>query len=393
MTTRIAIGEVFTPRNQEINEAMYVHRPELEKELLRSIKKNTHTLIFGESGNGKSWLYKKVLSAENIPFVIANCANAARKNSLTKEICDAVNESGHEHNTPDFEFELGEDLLNCFKSFGGKDSGRKIIVLDNLESIFSKPLLMEELANLIILLDDSRYAKYSINFLIVGVPNGVLDYFSKTEHLDSVANRLEELSKIGGLTSDQVSEVINRGFIQLDVTFADEQRNSIYEHAYNVTLGIPQRVHEYCESLAYEVEDNNWRFELSLLDSADVSWLKKGLRKSYTVIQYHLNSRDTTVARRNQVLYSIGKIEKHQFDSGTIDGLIRRLFPETVPQTNMGVGSILSELSSGENPILSRSEKGNEYSVRDPRYRMCIRMMLYQDPVTKKVNKRGFNQK
>lgn len=392
MPLRKSINDVFTPRNQEINEAMYVHRPELEKELLRSLRKNTHTLIFGESGNGKSWLYKKVLSADGIPFLVANCANAARKNSLTKEISETVTHAGIGSADHDFEFESGEDLLDAFKRFSSAFSGRKIIVLDNLESIFSKPNLMEELANLIILLDDPRYARYEVNFLVVGVPNGVLDYFSKTDHLDSVANRLEELTKIGGLKRSQVGEIVSRGFEQLEIALDDEQRAAICDHAYRVTLGIPQRVHEYCEALAYEIEDKQWIFDEKMLDSADVSWLKKGLRKSYSVIQYHLNSRDTTVARRNQVLFAIGQITRHQFDSGTVDGIIRNLFPETVPQTNMGIGSILSELSTGENPILSRNEKSNEYMVRDPRYIMCIRIMLYQDSFTGKVNKRGFNQ-
>ncbi|WBS00698.1 ATP-binding protein [Pseudoduganella sp. SL102] len=390
MALRKAISDVFTPRNSEINEAMYVQRPALERELSRSLTKNTHTLIFGESGNGKSWLYKKVLSQLGIPYIVANCANAARKDSLTEEICDSIYEYCTGGAAGSRDLVESEVLLSAFREFRKNSDLKKIIVLDNLESIFSKPALMEELANVVILLDDVKYAQNNVNFLIVGVPNGVLDYYTKTDHLDSVANRIEELTKISGLTAGQVAEFISRGFAQLGVSLEESQRNRISAHTYRVTLGIPQRVHEYCEALAYKIEDNSWLYHEDLLPGADQDWLMKGLRKSYSVIQFHLNSRDTTVARRNQVLYVVGKLTRAQFDSGVIDDLIRREFPDTVPQTNMGIGTILGELSTGDNPVLCRTEKGKDYYVKDPRYIMCIRMMLYKDPAINKVGKRNF---
>lgn len=372
---------------------MYVDRPKLEKTLLRSLEKQTHTLLFGESGNGKSWLYKKVLQRAGIRYIVANCANASRQDSVTKEICNAIADSiAPSKDFNDFDLDLNEPLFDAFKLFAGDNPNKKIIVLDNLESIFSKPELMEELANIIILLDDERYGQFNINFLVVGVPNGVLDYYAKTVHLDSVANRLEEMDKVGSLTESQVCEIIGKGFEQLQISLTPDQLNEICAHTFFATIGIAQRVHEYCEQLAYEMEDAKWNYTKTLLSKADLGWLKRGLRKSYSVIQHHLNSRDTTVARRNQVIYAIGQVTSNQFDSNFIDSLIRKRFPETVASMNMGIGSILTELSKGENPILARNIKTNEYTIRDPRYVMCIRMMLYVDPTTRKIEKRKFVQ-
>jgi predicted GTPase len=58
------IKKVFTPRNNTVNKKMYIHRKELELELKRKINGSKHILIYGDSGCGKSWLYKKVLSDE-----------------------------------------------------------------------------------------------------------------------------------------------------------------------------------------------------------------------------------------------------------------------------------------------------------------------------------------
>ena len=50
---------------------------------------------------------------------------------------------------------------------------------------------MDELANIILLLDDERYSIYKVYFLLVGTPNGVLQYFRKTKNTESVSNRIK----------------------------------------------------------------------------------------------------------------------------------------------------------------------------------------------------------
>lgn len=405
---------MFTPRQGEVNTKMYVDRPLHEKSLARALKRNSHTLLFGDSGNGKSWLYKKVMKENGIPYVVANCANASRLKSITQEICNCLIEPGtvtklgfseekaaevsayfakgglkHSGN---YNVSQEEPLLKAFKMFSEATSDRKIIVLDNLESIFNSKELMDELADIVILLDDDRYASCNINILIVGVPNGVLQYFSETKNLESVSNRIQEVEKVASLDSGQVMEIIKKGFDQLSIKITGQTLIDLSDHVWDVTLGIAQRVHEYCECLAYEVEDNEWKFDKALLQKANLSWLKQGLRQSYHVIETHLNSRETAVARRNQVIYCIAKIRQHQFDSNDIDALIRKEFPTTIPETNMGIGSILGELAKGDSPLLNRNDRNNSYSVRDPRYLMCIRVALYKDQVSERVVKKQFSR-
>lgn len=414
MVSRKDVTEVFTPRMSEVNSTMYVHRPLHEKMLTRAVKRNSHTLIFGDSGNGKSWLYKSVLDDIKVPYVIANCANASRMGSLTKEICNTLIEPGTVKklgfseekaaeigayflkgglkHTGNYEVSSDEPLLEAFKLFHDARPDKKILVLDNLESIFQSNDIMTELADIIILLDDSRYSACNINMLIVGIPNGVLQYFRETKNAESVANRVTEINKVSGLDSGQVQSIVSKGFYQLKVALTGSSLKEIADHVWHVTLGTAQRVHEYCEILAYEIDDNGWRYDSRLLKKADKVWLSQGLRHSYQVVEGHLNSRETSVARRNQVIFCISKIRVHQFDSNVIDKQIRKEFPDTIPETNMGVGAILNDLSKGESPLLNKNSKANTFSVRDPRYLMCIRLMLYRDPNTSKVIKRNFSR-
>lgn len=410
----LQIPEVFTPRSSTVNLKTYVPRLDLELALLRSIRGSMHSLLFGESGNGKSWMYKKVLEQNHIPYRVANCANASRLKSITAEITGALVAAGTAQKTgytenkeasikaviaegklvhqDQYKLQLAEALEQAFADFRVKVEGNPaVIVLDNLESIFSKSELMNELADIIILLDDPRYARYQLKFLIVGVPNGVLEYFAKTKNLESVANRLEELPKVSGLTAPMVTTLVKTGFNDLlRMSLSPGAVSEVSGHIHHVTMGVAQRAQEYCEKLAYKLEDKRNQYDPELLKQADRDWLVLGMRQGYTVVESHLNSKRTTVARRNQVIFSIGRINSHQIDSGKVTDRIREDFPETISETNMGIGSILADLATGETPLLKKNPKTNEYRVLDPRYIMCIRVMLRTDPITNAVVKLSF---
>ncbi|WKW32514.1 hypothetical protein KIH13_00415 [Pseudomonas viridiflava] len=190
---------------------------------------------------------------------------------------------------------------------------------------------MDELSNIIILLDDSRYAECNINFLVVGVPNGVLQYFREVKNAESVANRLQEIQKVSGLDSGQVREIVSKGFAHLQIPLSGASLIEISEHVSDVTLGIAQRVHEFCEHLAYAIQDNKWTYIPTTLQTANLAWLMAGLRHAYSAVEKNLNSRETTVARRNQVIYCIAKVKRHEFDSSDIDKLVRESFLEPYP--------------------------------------------------------------
>jgi hypothetical protein len=295
-------------------------------------------------------------------------------------------------NQNQYRIQLDDPLAVAFSNFRlSIGSQAAVVVLDNLESIFENSDLMCELADVLILLDDERYSKYNIKFIIVGVPNGVLEYFAKTKNLESVSNRIEELKKVTGMTLPMVTTLLKTGFndlLKFNINSSDI--DEMAHHIHFVTMGVAQRVQEYCEKLAYQIEDNRNLYSADLLKKTDQDWLILGMRQGYTVIESHLNSKRTTISRRNQIIYCIGKIKSHQLDSAKVTEQLKEEFPETVSETNMGVGSILAELSAGDSPMLKKNPKTNEYRIVDPRYVMCIRLMLRLNPTSKAVEKLSF---
>lgn len=379
---------------------MYIRRPEHEKELKRSVEGSLHTIVCGESGSGKTWLYKHVSEKEGWQTFYANASNASRLKSLTTTIVNATLEAGDKEmveytqklaaSVGAFGFGGGADaarkyevttqelLIKAFEN-GRKRAGKKtaVLVIDNLESIFSKRELMEELGNIILLLDDAHYAIHNIKILIIGIPADVVEYYQSTDNLEPVTNRLHELPTISSLKRPQVIDFAKRGFVDnLKVKITDDQIEILGRHIHTVTLGVAQRMHEYCEILAHQIQDNGWIYGKHLIAASDNRYMGSCLKKSYSVIDGFMNTRKAKTARRNQVLYALGKTYMTEFYISEVELLVREEFPESTRDITLSINQIMTDLCAGNAPLLRRTLKSVSYRFVDARHLMCLRIML-----------------
>jgi len=409
-SSRPKVNQVFTPRRTEVNREIYVDRLDLEKALNRALDGSLHAIIFGESGSGKSWLYKKVLSDLGAKVATANCANASRLGSLTEEIkhvvageeprklseqteemnaaVKAVVAEGGLKSSRKYLFSEADPFLDCVRILR-EDAGNSpaVLVIDNLEMIFGSTKLMNELASLIILLDDERYAKYRVKLLIVGVPRDAKRYLSKAHA--SVGNRLTEVPEVSSLSSQQVKSLVQTGFVELlRVDISPDMLSRVQDHVHEITMGYAQPVQEYCEQLGYILEDNNWKIEPEHLKLADLAWLKQGLSQASGLVDEWMNKRETKAGRRNQVLYVLSKLKQKTFHVNDIETQLRNEFAaSTKPEQNLAVDQILSEMSKGQNAILKRTMREASYEFRDAKFAMALKTSLIKDAVKEKIIK------
>lgn len=403
---KVKPNEVFTPKAPTVNEDMYISRPELEKKLKRAIDGTYHIIVHGDSGSGKSWLYKNVLKELNCEYITINLPNASSNQSISETFkwylsqidevkkveytekkmaeVNGVVAKGQVDHSDKYIITEKEPFLQCLEYVRKKAKKKPaLIVFENLEAVFEDEGLMKELGNLILLLDDEIYAKYNVKFLIVGVPNGIKEYFSKAENASSIDNRLEEIPEVSKLNNEQVKNFVKKGFVEkLKIEMDDNQLSSLSDDVYWSTLGIPQRLHEYCLKTAYALEDNYWNYDDALLQSAKIDWINQSLTSNYTNIELLMNSRETTVQRKNQVLYALGKVEKEEFKSSDIEEVVKIEFPLTT-QAKMNIGQMLSEIANSDNPPIKKTPKGDSYTFVDPKFCMCLRMMLVKNDIEK----------
>ena len=404
--------QVFTPRSAEVNEVMYIPRPDLEEKLLQALQGKLHILIHGESGCGKSWLYKRSLSDKKLHYLSANLAIASNLGSIAAALKNAVDREGQATKTGYVEkkgaeigvpgvakgglehtgqYEIGEKepfeacLLRCRAKAGSHPA---FLVLDNLEVIFSDAKLMQELGNLITLLDDENYSKYNVRMIIVGVPSEVKEYFTKLPNRQTIANRLKEIPEVAALKHDQIVDFVNRGFRQeLGYVIAGDDFDLIVNHIEWVTLGVPQRLHEYCLELAYLAQKQGNTVAVGMLEAADRNWLEGQLSNDFSLIQSIMNERETKVGRRNQVLFALGRITRAEFRNPDVESTVRSEFPQSTANVTINLSQILSDLAARQTPIIKKSSsKSDAYIFTDPRFKMCIRAMLRKDSTTEQIS-------
>ncbi|WP_207652644.1 hypothetical protein [Anaerovirgula multivorans] len=124
-------------------------------------------------------------------------------------------------------------------------------------------------------------------FLIVGVPSG----FNSRDLLKTVANRLTEVPEVKGLNSGQVMEFVIKGFREeLRINLTNDEITKISNHIYWITNGVPQRVQEYSEILAYKIKDNKWIYNEAIIIDSNNTWVLDSLHKNYTLIAEMMNS-------------------------------------------------------------------------------------------------------
>jgi hypothetical protein len=403
--------EVFTPRAFEVNPAMYMPRADLETAFVNALRGDKQIIVHGESGSGKSWLYKKVLADQDYDLLVADLANASRFGSVTKEFENVVarNEKaqkvsyveakeasvgafgtgGKINHTASFQLDSKEPYERCLE-FVRKRAGKRgaAIVLDNFERILDSTALIKEIADLITLTDNQDYAAYKVKLVIVGVPNDLRSYFSKVDQQNTVANRLTEIPEVARLEPRQVQEFAVKGLREeVGVLVSDEDLKLITDHIAWVTDGIPQQLHEYCYELALIAERNAGSLVASDCKAADAAWLKTALMSSYTAVEAHMNSKTTVAGRRNQTIYAIGVYKKQEFKYDDIEAIVRKEFSESTNDKSLNVVQLLASLAETDPPLIVRTPRGDAYRLVNPKYRMCIRSMLQKDATGNRVEK------
>ena len=424
---RVFIEDVFTPRGP-VNRKMYINRGQVEDDLARSANDTLHIIIFGNSGCGKSWLYKKVFKEKGIFFLTVNLSGASSQQSIAKELVSTVgrrNGTGRVKKAKSHGFswfityseteELSTELdghdafLNALKHCR-KLAGRRpaFLVFENLELIFEQRDLLRELGNIIALLDDDQFAKFDVRIAIVGTPSNIRNYFRSVPRLETIANRLIELEEIARLSDEDVARFVERGFRTL-LKYREETNavNYLIRRAITVTRGNAQRLHEFCKEVALQGQQDRF-LSLERIEKGEREWLRRRFHINQTTVaswivdparetalmgQYLKDGYVSDLLLQNLYLCALGLVKEDEFTVQDVTELIQdelsahpvtqKVLRKLEGQIAMRTGSMLAKLADDINgashPILDRFEppSGNRiFRFRDMQYQMCLSSMF-----------------
>ncbi|MBE1295818.1 AAA family ATPase [Phycobacter azelaicus] len=391
--------EVFTPRSASVNSRLYIPRPDLEAELSDGLLESQHLIIFGESGNGKSWLYKSVFEKEDVFYEVVNLVQASALGSLSAAFEDKLS---RQELLEKEEYELsksggvkpsgvGVDFEGTWKYVKGKKepfekllayirkmAGKKkaVVVFDNFEQVAGDAAICKAISNCVVLLDDPTYAEYNVKIVIVGTPAGIDEKLAKTGNVQTISTRLKEIPEVERMTAREAKALMSLGLESILKLEVLGNKEVFYERMLRVTDRIALELQELGLKIAREAERKGGKIDQIVFDRAVLKWARNSIRANCAIVSARLNSKETKAARRNQCIYACGEIEVDRFTYRDVEDKIRELFPETTNGISLNVSGELTRLAKGENPLLRRLPHENAYRLSSPKIRMAIRTML-----------------
>lgn len=410
-------NQVFTPRGEAVTE-MYVSRPDLENALMNSLNQPKNIVIHGESGSGKSWLYKSVFKKNMVRFDPVNLGKAVAYGSISKlftgEISrfseDALIErsvtSSAEANVVlanggvatervyvPREKDSLEQLFAAIRK-GVPQSRKCVLVLDNLEQILDFPDLVRELASILILVDDHQYARHDVKILLVGTANIIHTFHSSVPNSITIRNRLVELPEVARLVPASAERFVRKGLFEaLDckvVTRSNFNEKILVDSVLWYTDRIPQYLHELCLDVANLAIASGRDISIDTFQKAAINWVRSALVAELAVVDANLNINRNKVGRRNQVVYALGRCGEEEIDANRIERIVRKEFPESCNGVGLNISQTLSQLSESDHPLLRKLPFGNGYRFVDPRLRIVIRWKLQREFGSEKLRLRDF---
>lgn len=392
--------DVFTPRSANVNPRLYVPRPDLEEELSDGLTESQHLVIFGESGNGKSWLYKNVFESADVYYEVINLVQASALGSLAAAFEDKLDRR-EELEKKEYEKStsagmkpsgVGADFKGTWKYVRGrkepfervlayirKKAGkwkRAVVVFDNFEQIASSEELCKQVSNCIILLDDPIYADYNVKIVLVGTPAGIDEILAKSGNIQTISSRLKEIPEVERMSVDEAKVLMRLGLEDLLRLKILGKKEIFYDRLLKITDRIALELQELGLRIAKEARKKNDTIDQLVLNRAIAKWARNSIRSYCTMVSGRLNSRETKAARRNQCIYACGMIEKESFTYREIEASIRELFPTSTKGVTLNVSGELSRLAKGEKPLLKKLPNDEAYRLSSPKVRMAIRAML-----------------
>ena len=405
MFKRTKPEDVFTPRGKTVNDKMYVHRDYLEEALKKAIRKHKNIVVHGESGTGKTWLYKKVFDDLLVSYEVLNSATINQSGSISEAIClllarmDPIERSGYDEkkavegsavfakgtleHTGKYSYRSAESYLELIRQIRKKAGSKKaFLVIENLEHIVKSKEMIKELSSLLLYLDDEEYAKNDVRILLVGTPNNLRDYFNEVVETQTIINRLQEIPEVAALPKSSVFDLARKGLFELldNSLVEDRAKNFTQDYLLNAiswfSINIPQYVHDICLEIALQAEKQDGKITNDVYVDSLRSWVQEALVSENTRLEKNINSKETKHGRRNQVIFTAGVMPSNEFSNSEIEDALRKHFPNSTTGKTLNISSNLIELSGGTHPIFSKTPKGNHYRFVDPKVKIMIRWML-----------------
>lgn len=391
-------NEVFTPRSANVNSVMYVNRPEHENALRRGVQTGYNLVVFGDSGCGKSWLYKKVFEDEGIFYQIVDFSSAENVDDVDIQLLEIVSEY-EEWSEKERKETRSADVKPAGMGVGGQSESTfeknekspfarllasirmaakkktSYLVLENLEYILDRPDIVRKIQMMLLALDDPNIGRHNVQICLVGVPSEIKEILADGNRYQTISNRVYEVPELNRLDRQSVDLLVVRGLEQqLDYNF--ESKTFCCGRIAFVTYQIPQYVHDVCLHVALRAEDQHNTVNPSIVDEAVQDWIMSNSRQGVEFVRKWIMADRSAKGVRAKTMFAISRLDKHFFEASDVTDVLRKEFPKTFGGSKIQTLRTLRAMAAGGDKFLKCDSERQLFRVSTPHLRSALRICL-----------------
>lgn len=391
--------DVFTPRAPRVNQKMYIARVEQERAVKRALDSNYCIVIYGDSGCGKSWLYRKVFADLGVSFSVLDLGTCLDQDDVDLKLLDRIarlEEFEEQEKLEERELDIRpmragvrekksvnskRNASSPFKRMCSlmrreKNFKRGVIIFENVEHIIDKPKLISFIQSKIMEIDNDEEASGDISIAVVGVPYELSKVLSEGNHYQTISNRIYEIPEIGPLEPAQAEEFMKRGFIELLKFQVSYDFDLCLRAIATATNRIPQYLHDVCLLVSIAAEEGDRVINQELVERAIVDWVVSSDKSAFTLIDDVVSSDRSKGNLKSKLLFCLSQIEDPHFSKRDITSLLEKFFPRYCGTIKPATKQALTSLSQGSTSILKVSKDGHHFQIRSPAIRGALRSSL-----------------
>lgn len=391
---------------------MYVNRPKHEDALRRALKTGYNIVVYGDSGCGKSWLYKKIFDDENVYYDVVDFSSAENADDVdfqmlenvaayqewfeTEKISEAdakfmPSGMGLGHKSQSTYARLDISPFNRLISAIRKKakSRQAFLVFENLEYILDKPEVIKQIQLMLLALDDPNSGTFNVQVCLVGVPTEIKEVLSDGNKYQTISNRVYEIPEVTRLTRKSAELLIVRGLEQ-ELDFTIESKTFCLSKIAFVTYQIPQYLHDVCLHIALRAEDGIKTINPDLIEEALEDWILSSSRQSIEFVRSWIMKDRSSNRAKSKIIYAISRLDKHFFSTDDINVELKRVFPNSMGKKRLQTLATLRRMTEGEERILKCDSERTLFRVSTPQLRSCLRICLKMDMQDEVITVKSF---
>lgn len=393
----IKTTSVFTPATAA--DMNYIPRPELETEIIRNLKiPGKQIIALGVSGSGKTTIFRKILSQNNLHYIVTQCESTTSFEQIILNAFDALGKYIVAEKTKSREYSISGEIASEYRDIKSGITA----TLQNAESETMVPLLPQQLTpqklalfygegNIVWIIEDFHKLRDTEKQRIADILKIFVDNANKYEKAKIICigasetinellildpdlkNRTAEI-QITLLSDNVIRKIIKEGFSLLNVKISTDLEDKLVYYSAKLGSQAHQMCLDICEGAKIYQRSRKTKYLDDSVFSYAVDNFIKGQETTFGLIYNQITENSIGW----YILKTLSNAYPNKLNLNEINRKISKN-KKSLTFTEDNVLSTLDMLCSPQFNVVTYNSRTNKYSLSSPFWNVFLKLQYYKE--------------